>query len=189
MTERASSTPAPRIQPVDPDDPQLDPRTRERLDQVARHLGHLGPVHPVLARNPAVYRGWLTLGSQLMLRSSLSAAQRELVILRTAALADCSYEWHSHLDAARRAGLTETDLRAIRSDDHDGLPTDRRLLLDATTEIVRRYHVSDELWTQLASEFDPAQLVEIPILVGHYVMTAGAIRSLGIDVDATTRRT
>ena len=186
MTEQASNTP--RIHPVDPDDPQLDPRTRERLDQVVRHLGHLAPVHPVLARNPAVYRGWLALGSQLMLHSSLSPAQRELVILRTAALTDCSYEWHSHLDAACQAGLTDADLEAIRSDDHDGLPTDRRLLLDATTEIVRHHHLSEELWTQLASEFDPAQLVEIPILVGHYVMTAGAIRSLGIDVDTATRR-
>lgn len=187
MTGQASNTPAPRIHPVDPDDPRLDPRTRERLDQVARHLGQLGPVHPVLARNSAVYRGWLTLGSQLMLRSSLSPAQRELVILRTATLTDCSYEWHSHLHAARHAGLTDADLDAIRSDDHDDLPTDRRLLLDATTEIVRHHDVADELWTQLASEFDPAQLVEIPILVGYYVMTAGAIRSLGIDVDTTTR--
>jgi hypothetical protein len=55
------------------------------------------------------------------------------------------------------SGLTDADLVAIRSADRDGLPIDRQLLLEATTEIVRHHRVSDEHRTRLASEFDPAQ--------------------------------
>ena len=41
----------------------------------------------------------------------------------------------------------------------------------------------DATWAELAGRFDTKQLVELPMLVGHYVMVAGMLKSLRVQRD------
>jgi alkylhydroperoxidase family enzyme len=46
-----------------------------------------------------------------------------------------------------------------------------------------RFAVSDETWAGLAEHYDEAQLIEIPMVVGHYHMVAFALNSLGVPLE------
>lgn len=59
-----------------------------------------------LGRHRRLFRGWLGFAAQLMPFGRLPAAERELVILRVAALRGCAYEWRHHERLGLRAGLS-----------------------------------------------------------------------------------
>ena len=47
----------------------------------------------------------------------------------------------------------------------------------------RQKLINDANWRALEQYFDPAALVEITILVGHYEMVAGLLINSGIDLE------
>ena len=43
--------------------------------------------------------------------------------------------------------------------------------------------IGDETWVALAGRYDDAQLIELPMLVGHYHMVAYTLNSLGVQLE------
>jgi 4-carboxymuconolactone decarboxylase len=41
--------------------------------------------------------------------------------------------------------------------------------------------ISDATWTALSERYDERQLIELPMLVGHYHMVAFTLNSLGVQ--------
>lgn len=52
----------------------------------------------------------------------------------------------------------------------DGWSERERCLLVAADELHAGHDVADATWERLEAIFEPAQLVEIPFVVGHYTM-------------------
>lgn len=50
--------------------------------------------------------------------------------------------------------------------------------------MVDDHRITDAPWAALAARLDEHQLIELPMLVGHYVMLAGVLNSLGVEPDA-----
>ena len=43
------------------------------------------------------------------------------------------------------------------------------------------FSISDATWNELASHYDERQLIELPMLVGHYHLVAYTLNSLGVQ--------
>ena len=50
----------------------------------------------------------------------------------------------------------------------------------AVDELTDHHRISDETWTTLAGIYTEMQLIEVPMLSGHYAMLAGALNSFGV---------
>lgn len=141
-------------------------------------------VFTTLARHRRMFRPWLRFAATLMPTGSLPARDTELVILRVAHLCGCHYEWQHHERLSREAGLSEAQIDAVRADLTDGAWASRQhWMLVATDELHSARTISDQTWQRLAAELDERQLIELPMLVGHYEMLAMTINSLGIQPD------
>ena len=171
----------PRLIPLAKDD--LDDAQRELLGQAGIDAEHL---FGTLVRHPGLFRRWLPFGGKLLQGGKLPARLRELAILRTAYLTRTAYEWGHHVEIAREAGLTDGEIAAVAvahpARDQRWSPVERAVL-DACDELCRDGMVGDRTWAELVDGFggDDAQLVELPMLVGHYRMLAGVIASLGVQ--------
>jgi AhpD family alkylhydroperoxidase len=119
-----------------------------------------------------------------MFGSSIAARERELVILRTAALGRCAYEIHHHRSLGAAAGLSEQEIGAALDPltVHAWSPADLALLA-ITDEIAAGADVSDEAWVQLDGVLDEAQRLELLVLVGFYRMLAGVLNGARVEVD------
>lgn len=138
-------------------------------------------VFATVVRNEGLFARWTPFLGRL-LAGKLPARDREILILRTGWLCRSEYEWGQHDLIGREAGLTESDLRRIvRGPDSDGWSPPERLLLRATDEMHERFAVSDDTWTGLADQYDEAQLIEIPMVVGHYHMVAFVLNTLRVQ--------
>jgi AhpD family alkylhydroperoxidase len=136
------------------------------------------------AHHPDLTRAFHTFNGHILFGTTLSARQRELLVLRVAALRRCDYEWVQHLVLARDAGVTDDEVaRVVAGPDADGWDPLEAALLRAADELVADGAVADGTWSALAEHLDRQQLMDVVFTVGAYDLVAMAFRSFGVELD------
>ncbi|MFE0101028.1 carboxymuconolactone decarboxylase family protein [Streptomyces sp. NPDC059009] len=192
MGEGPPGDTAPGTPPTSPV-PRISPGTRAEVGRgtwlLSRAAGFVGGTRPpalflVLGRHRRLFRGWLRFAGRLMPRGTLPRRETELVILRTAHLRDCAYEFEHHRRLGRRAGVTPGDVDRVRvGPDAPGWSARERALLSATDMLQHSQDLDDATWQRLREHLDEAATIEFLLLVGHYQMLATAITTLRLPPD------
>jgi 4-carboxymuconolactone decarboxylase len=164
--------------------------------EVAEHLAAMMPpgVEPLglfrtLARNPRVLAR-IRAGS-LLDRGSLDRADRELAILRTCARCGSEYEWGVHVVVfARRYGIAEDKISGtvLWETLHPGWALKERAIVRLADELHDTSTVGDDLWTELERHFEPAQVVELLVLIGFYHAISFVTNGLSIALEKAGAR-
>ena len=160
--------------------------SEEQRKLVAAHTATrpLLNLYATMLNHPVLYTPRLKFGSYLQRDSLLPPKTRELLIMRTAVLTGAEYEWGHHVEPAQKAGLSDNEIRRIKSGpDAPGWSEEHAALLRAADELRREAFVSDRTWATLAKYYDTQRLIEIIYTSGGYTMTALAINSLGIQLE------
>jgi 4-carboxymuconolactone decarboxylase len=136
--------------------------------------------------DPVLFRRWLGFGGAL-LDGTLPGRLRELVILRTADRFGGRYEWAQHLPLAEAQGVTAAEIAAIGSAPGglatvDWSPLDRAALR-AVDETADEGSVSDGTWATLADLLQESELLELLLLIGHYMMLTTVLGSLRLQLE------
>ncbi|MFD3504294.1 carboxymuconolactone decarboxylase family protein [Streptomyces sp. NPDC058678] len=186
MPESPLTPAAPRIPPQPAE--EWDESVRETLSADIGSLGlgvsSLGEAHvfATFARHPELFAAWLPFSSQLLLGGELPFADRELVILRVARNCGSPYEWGQHVRIAEKAGLSPDDMdRVAAGPDAEGWTERQSLLLRATDELRSGARISRPTWEGLTKHLTERQLIELPMLVGHYHLLAFTLNSLQVQ--------
>jgi 4-carboxymuconolactone decarboxylase len=140
----------------------------------------------VLANHPELANAYHTFGRHLLLASTIAVRPRELIVLRTAWLQKCEYEWHYHVGYALKAGLTMDEIAAIRDGWRSPVWDDKeedRAVLRSVDELVQDQRIGDEAWAALSRRFDKRQLMDFLFTVGNYVVLGWAVATFGIPVE------
>jgi alkylhydroperoxidase family enzyme len=140
-------------------------------------------IFTTLARQPELFRRWLGFGGAL-LAGALPARLRELVILRTAYRFNGEYEWAQHIGIGRAAGVSIEEIAAVGGDlaavDWDAI---ERAALAAVDETAADGSVGDATWAVLAERFSEGELIELLMLIAHYMMLTTVLRSLRVGLE------
>jgi alkylhydroperoxidase family enzyme len=138
-----------------------------------------------LARHPQLTRAYHTFTGHVLFGSTLSPRQREVLVLRVAALRRAEYEWAQHVLLAGDAGVAPEEIEAIaEGPEAAGLAPSDRALVRAVDELVADAKIADATWEELAADLGEQQLMDLVFTVGAYEILAMALRSFGVEVDA-----
>ena len=164
-----------RLPLIDPD--RAEGAVKQTLDELARR-GPLGPMIRGMANSTALLRGYLEL-SRAMKRSHLDRRVSERVSLAVQEWVGCDYCLAAHTEAARKLGLSETDIELARQ----GTATDPKIAaLVALGQQVAAApsEVSDEQVAELRELgwrdeqiADVVGLVALNVLTGSFNLVAG----------------
>ncbi|MUL67129.1 carboxymuconolactone decarboxylase [Mycobacterium sp. CBMA 234] len=151
----------------------LDPAQREVYDLFPANLSR----GLVMTRSSA--KPYLALGLSFR-TGALSAETRELVILRVGAVTNAPYEIHHHVPEARAAGISDSIIDDVLAG-ATSLGERRVDVLIAFVDDLLARIKDDGADTAAMQEFySDNEIAEVTLLVGHYVMTAMFIKTLGI---------
>lgn len=143
----------------------------------------------MLLRHPRLFWPWLRFAGRLMPNGSIGRRDAELVILRVAWNCRCRYEWGQHVAIALRLGFTTADIERVgEGPAAGGWKPHQAALLTAVDDLHRDRVVSAGAWADLATVYDPRQLIEIVMLAGHYEMLAGLLNSTALPLDASVQQ-
>jgi 4-carboxymuconolactone decarboxylase len=179
---------APRIQPMEP--PYPDP-----VGETLRRMMPQG-VEPLklfrtVAWNEHVLERFRTIGAYLLNFGKLDPVEREIVIHRTCARTRCEYEWGIHAAVfGRPLGLSDEQLAAtVHGDAADAAWSPRQSLLIALADQLHdEAAVSEALWSQLAREWEPSELIELIALAGFYHLVSYAANAAKVEHETGAER-
>jgi alkylhydroperoxidase family enzyme len=138
-----------------------------------------------LALHPELTRAFHTFNGHVLFGTTLAPRQRELLVLRVAAVRDCEYEWRQHAVLAGDAGLSPDDMvRVAEGPDAPGWEPLDRAMVSAVDELLGDAKITDSTWSALRGVLDEQQAMDLVFTVGAYDLLAMAFRSFGVALDA-----
>jgi 4-carboxymuconolactone decarboxylase len=162
------------LRPPNPRHP--NPATKDR----PKALNTLG----TLAHHPELALAYFTFNGHLLLATTLSERQRELVVMRVAAVRQSSYEWYQHLFVARDAGLTDEEIGRIAYGPDAPLWSElEAAILRAVDEMMADGGISTATWEVLTAELDTRQVLDLIFTAGGYDILARMFKSLQLAMD------
>ena len=158
--------------------------SRPILEGAKAKYGFLPNLLGGLASSPAALEAYVTL-SDIFDKTSLTPAERQVVILATSAENGCEYCVAAHSTVAAMLEVPDDVIEALR----DGRPIDDERLeaLRKFTETVvktRGWADEDDVQAFLAAGFDRAQLLEIVLGVAFKTLSNYANHLIATPVDA-----
>jgi 4-carboxymuconolactone decarboxylase len=121
-------------------------------------------------------------GHYVRFEGPLAQADRELAIITVARALDCQYEWAAHAVLARRAGVGEETIAAVRERQAPaGLTADEAQVHGYAAALLDRHRVSDEAFAALQQRFGLEGLVDLTATIGYYAMIACALNAFAVE--------
>jgi len=157
----------------------------EAPEHVAAALSQLPDINVIriIAHASEVFNPWVQFANAVLNKTALDPILREISILRVAALSPgADYEWSQHEVIAREVGTTETQIEGARTG--VGLSGDDELVSRFTEEVVRDVSPTESTWGQAYERFTPRELVELLLVIGHYMMIARIVATTQVEPDA-----
>jgi len=156
---------APRIAPVEPPYPEEVEASFDKL--MPPGVAPL-KLFRTMAHNPRVLRRMQRGG--LLDPGSIPVRAREIVILRTTARCGAEYEWGVHVAFfAKQANFEDAEIEAIAHGGPGDWPDDADASLIRLADALHDHaDIDDDLWNELSTHWDEAQLVELVMLAGLY---------------------
>ena len=144
------------------------------FDAVTGERGGVRGPFPWLLYSPVLCGRHLDVGTFLRSSSQVAANARELAIIGVAREKDCPYVWAAHAPAARKTGVGDAAITAVRDrGDLAALPSAERDVVDYVRQLLRNSRVTQPLFDRLRAEHGVTWLVELTCLIGHYgIVTA-----------------
>lgn len=143
----------------------------------------------LFAHHPALATAFHTFNGHILFASTLTPRQRELLVLRVAAVRAATYEWTQHVVLAGDAGIDADEIERIRQGPaSEGWSDLERGLLAAADELVADARIGDATWATLAAQLDEQQLLDVVFTVGAYDALAMVLRSFDVELDDDLRK-
>jgi AhpD family alkylhydroperoxidase len=157
-----------------------DPLARALFEKLAAGRGILN-LHRMMAHAPAAMKASGDMALMFRQHAKLQRNIAELAVLRTAQLLDCEYVWLRHLPLAEAAGVTQHQIDEVhRSAASAAFTPAQKAALAFVEKVALGIAVDDETFAAARQAFSPREIVELTMLVGHYVATAIFIKALRI---------
>ena len=163
---------------------EMSPAMVALVPERLRGAESLPNYYGVLAQFPQYFSAQGGFARFLLGQTDLTAREREILILRTAALTGGAYEWAHHVGRAEEAGLSEMEILALghETSGSDWSETEN-LLIAAANDLRREAFITDSVYAGLKANYSDQQIVEMIYLVGGYSMFSSVMNTLGAQIE------
>ena len=147
-----------------------------------------GPLMAALHK-PDLADKWQKFGAALRYDTTLPPRLSELVILVTAKSWACQLEWFLHEDYARKAGLEQEIIDAVKAEARDKIADGiARDVYDFCHELQSRKRVSETVYQRCLAHFGELGVMEMAALSGYYTMVAMTLNAHEFPLPAGATR-
>lgn len=179
----------PRVQPVDLD--KLDDEQKAVMDKMfGTGVSTDAPnIFLTLANHPTLMKRWMVFANHVLFKSTLSARDREIVILRIGWLCQSGYEFAQHTRIGRQAGMSDEEIARVKEGaSAAGWTPLEVLILKATDELHADAFISDATFAGLSEHYSEQQIMDLVFAVGNYNLVSMALNTLGVQLEPENKK-
>jgi 4-carboxymuconolactone decarboxylase len=160
---------------------QVDARHHPVVDTILERRSAIQGPFTMLLHCPPFAGRLAPLGAYVRFDATLGKRVRVLAALTVAREFDVVYVWGAQAQEARKLGIPESTLAAIREKSYAGLPPEDAQIVDFTRELIRRHRVGASTMKALQERFGEFQLIELTGTIGYYSLLAMTANACEID--------
>lgn len=167
----------------------LPSESQRIFDSIAQSRGRIQGPFTLLLHVPELAARTAHLGAYIRFDSKLDPRDAELVAVVVGRELECQHMWASHCVHARKQGVAEEMIAAIRERvSPPSLSADDERLISYIKELVRSQRVSEENFKQMLDRYGIEGLVELTATVGYYAMLACVLNAFEFETDVAGAR-
>ena len=167
-----------RIALIEPE--QATPEVKEIYDSKLK--GKPGSIQKALAHRPAMLGNFLSYYASV--GRSLDRKLYETVYLRVSLINGCHYCTQHHIVGAKRAGLTQEQMKALKEGNYSGFSEQEQAGLRYAEKLTRTPNAAtDADFVQLKKHFSDEQILDLHMLIGLANLTNRVTGPLALDLE------
>jgi len=157
----------------------MDPAQNEFLAQLEKKSGKPNHFFRTMANRPEVLKNFVPLYGAIMGPGLIDRRVKELIYLAVSFANECPYCEAAHIAGAKKAGITEDELTALRNEQDPPFSAPERAAIQYARELTR---VADAPDTRdaLNEHFSSEQIVEITLIAAMANFTNRFNNGLGL---------
>jgi 4-carboxymuconolactone decarboxylase len=121
------------------------------------------------------------LGAFVRFEGSLDMRVRVLAAMTVARELDAVYVWGAQTGSARRQGVPEATITAIREKHSRGIPPEDAQIVEFTRDLLRKHRVDGATVNALRSRFGDDGFIQLTGAIGYYSMLAMTVNACELE--------
>ena len=169
-----------RLTPITSKD-QVSANDHAIVDAIVDSRGSLHGPFSMFLQSPELAGRVAHLGAFVRFEGSLDMRVRVLAAMTAAREFDAVYVWGAQTGSARRQGVPEATITAIREKHTRGVPPEDAQIIDFTLQLIRKHRVDDATFKAVQARFGNDQLILLTGAIGYYVMLAMTVNACELE--------
>jgi 4-carboxymuconolactone decarboxylase len=169
-----------RLTPITSKD-QVPAKDHAIVDAIVGSRGSLQGPFSMFLHSPELAGRVAHLGALVRFEGSLDMRVRVLAAMTAAREFDAVYVWGAQTGSARRQGVPEATITAIREKHTRGVPPEDAQIIDFTLQLIRKHRVDDATFKAVQARFGNDQLIQLTSAIGYYLMLAMTVNACELE--------
>jgi 4-carboxymuconolactone decarboxylase len=160
---------------------QVPARDHAVFDSIVASRGAVQGPFTMFLHSPEVAERVGHLGAYVRFEGSLDMRVRVLAAMTAAREFEAMYVWGAQTGGARRQGVPETTIAAIRENHSRGIPPEDAQIVEFTRALLRRHRVDEAMFKAMQSRFGNDQLIQLTTAIGYYSLLAMTVNACELE--------
>jgi 4-carboxymuconolactone decarboxylase len=162
---------------------QVPEKDRAIFDAIVASRGAVQGPFTMFLHCPELAGRLAHLGAYVRFEGGLDMRVRVIAAMTVAREFDAVYVWGAQTGGARRLGVPEATIAAIRdkAEDLSSLPSEDAEIIAFTRALLRRHRVGDDVAKTLIERFGADGFIELTGAIGYYAMLAMTVNACELE--------
>jgi 4-carboxymuconolactone decarboxylase len=121
------------------------------------------------------------LGAYVRFEGSLDMRIRVLAAMVVARELDAVYVWGAQTGGARRLGVPDSTITAIREKHSRGIPAEDAQIVEFTRQLLQKHRVDDATMKATRARLGDDELIQLTGAIGYYAMLAMTVNACELE--------
>jgi 4-carboxymuconolactone decarboxylase len=160
---------------------QVAAKDRDTFDSIVASRGAVQGPFTMFLHSPEVAGRVADLGAYVRFEGSLDMKVRVLAAMTVAREFEAMYVWGAQTGGARKLGVPEEAIAAIRDNHSRGVRPEDTQIIDFTRQLLRRHRVDDATFKAMQSRFGNDELVQLTTAIGYYTLLSMTVNACELE--------
>jgi len=160
---------------------QVPAKDQATFDSIVASRGAVQGPFTMFLHSPEVAGRVAHLGAYVRFEGSLDMRVRVLAAMTVAREFEAMYVWGAQSGGARRLGVPEATIAAIRENHVQGLPPEDAQIVEFTRALLRRHRVDAANFKAMQSRFGNDALIQLTTAIGYYSLLCMTVNACELE--------
>ena len=151
------------------------------FDAIVASRGAVQGPFTMFLHSPEIAGRVAHLGAYVRFEGSLDMRVRVLAAMVVAREYEAIYVWGAQTGGARKLGVPEATIDAIRANLSHGLPAEDAQIVDFTRQLLRKHRVDDATRNAMVKRFGHDQFIQLTGAIGYYTLLSMTVNACELE--------